>query len=132
VRFEVIIPADHPEKAKLKAAQCIETLPTGQRYRVLIEEYKKTRSEQQNSTYWMWLTEIGEHIGYASAELHEVCRQKFLPQRVVQLPGERNPHTVNMSTTKLSISDMSDYLTQIQKLAAELGVQLTQPQGDSW
>ena len=123
---EFIIPKTNPESAIIRAQDFIEKLPHDKAWLVRVQPYKSSRSEQQNRTYWMWLHEIAESSGHTSDELHEFCRAQFMPRTVVQINGISRG--VAQSTTKLSIDEMSSYMERVQQLAAELGIQLTQPE----
>lgn len=127
---EFVIPKVNPESAIIRAVDCIERLPPDKAWLVSIKSYKSSRSREQNNTYWMWLTEIGDHLGYTPDELHEFCRNEYLPRAIITIKTKINTKVreVPMSTTKLSIEEMAQYMERIQQLAAEHGITLTQPE----
>lgn len=101
--------------------------------RVEIKPYKKSRSLEQNSLYWMWLTVIRDHVRdttgkvYGTEDLHDLFRDMFLPKtetrfkdRVLIRPK---------STTKLTVGEMAEYLGQIEMYCADrLGLMLPRPE----
>lgn len=57
-------------------------------YLFVIKRYHKTRSTDQNSLYWMWVTAIANHTGHEKYEIHEAYIRMFLPWNEINLPGE--------------------------------------------
>ena len=90
-----------------------------------IKPYKKNRSNSQNSTLWMWLSDLADHFGYTPEELHEELKVKFLGVEEKTVAGEliRQP----ISTTGLSTKEMADYLNKVEILARNQGVVLRYP-----
>jgi len=69
---------------------------------------KLTRSQRQNSWYWVAIVNpYAEHLGYEPEELHAVWGNKYL-LRTVEFKGETI--TYIKSTTKLDTEEMSTYL----------------------
>lgn len=109
-------------------------LPSDQVYEVEVKPFKRTRSTAQNRLMWAWLTEIKKHIHettgqiYGSEDLHEYFKSRFLPSSQVNIGGK--VYWVPASTTKLSTSEMTDYLTTIEAYCAtDLDLILEKPQG---
>ena len=103
---------------------------------VTIKPYKASRSVAQNRLLWMWYGEIRNHLAettgeqYTNDDIHEYFKDKFLDKRVVDV-GE-NPIVVTASTSKLNVSDMSEYLNRLDIYCADdLQLQLTHPD-DLW
>lgn len=106
----------------------------GEVFQCEIKPYKRTRNHAQNALLWVWLDAIRKHIyestgeAYSSEELHEAFKQKFLPTTQVRLNGKLS--WVPMSTTKLSVGEMAEYLTKIEVYAlTDLDCVLEKPDG---
>lgn len=97
------------------------------KFRVVIKEHKKKRTNDQNALYWSWLTIIGKDLGYTSEELHEALKAKILG--VVERKTIFG-NTVNepRSTTSLTTKEFTEYLNAVQSFAMSLGIALPQPQ----
>jgi len=113
------------EKVAPHLLRYLENLPAGQAFSVTIEPYTPSRTHPQNNLYWKWMGELAEHTGYTPDELHTHCKQQFLPQRIITIQGKQ--YQVAESTTRLNKQEFSDYMLRIEKLAAEMGMALTQP-----
>ena len=96
----------------------IERLDPTQRFKVTVTPWKSKRSLEANKRYWALINGFGKHIGYNQDEMHEICRFKFL-RNLIELEGEKIP--VLQSTTKLNVSDFTDYMTAIERWAQSLG-----------
>lgn len=91
---------------------------------------KKTRSSEQNRYYWGVVVrmvceafnEIGNPANADNQEdiqsVHEFLKRRFLqPEIFVDANGEA--HEIGWSTSRLSTSQMMDYIAQVQQFAAE-------------
>lgn len=90
---------------------------------VSIKPYRKDRTANQNSYYWLYLRVIEDETGNASGDLHEFFKRKFLPPRFITVMKETIK--IPASTTKLSVEDMSNYMDKIQ---AETGIPMPVPE----
>ena len=108
-----------------KLVEALPKLPFDQAWLVTVDRYQKRHSRAQECTYWMWLGEIAAFTGHDREDLHEYMKDQYLPKRTVTVQG--NPVVVPMSSTKLSVSEYGDLMVHVQRLAAELGVVLTDP-----
>jgi len=88
---------------------------------VRVKKYRKQRSTDQNSLYWMWLGIIGDDLGYDADELHATFKAMFLTDLSKKLPLVR-------STTALNTQEFSLYLERIDRQASELGIVLPHPE----
>lgn len=103
---------------------------------VVIQELDVTRSIKQNSLLWLWYTEIsqqmevpdheGNMVKYTKEDWHDLCRMKFLGVKIIKIGHKEYPRPA-VSTKKLSVKKMSDYLLQIESHFLEKGVLLTFP-----
>jgi hypothetical protein len=103
----------------------IKSLNLDKKWRITIEPYKANRSTAQNSLYWMWVTIIGEDIGYSREELHVVMADKFLGYEEIKAMGKE--YQVLKSTKTLNAKEFTEYLNKIERQASELGVVLPHP-----
>ena len=60
-------------------------------------------------------------------DLHEYCKDRFLHSHVVEIDGEFIRRS--KSSARLSIEEMSEYLSEIDAWAAEMGCLLPDPKG---
>lgn len=107
---------------------------------------KKTRSSEQNRYYWGVVVrmvceafnEIGNPVNADNQEdiqsVHEFLKRRFLqPEIFVDANGEA--HEIGWSTSRLTTSQMMDYIAQIQQFAVEfLNVIIPDPgeQAELW
>lgn len=92
--------------------------------RVTLERYVAKRTNNQNAVMHMWFGEIAEHIGDDPASVKSDIKAMFLPE-IEGMHGVMR----TKDTHELSNPEMSDFMTQIQVLAAEMNWDLTQPVG---
>jgi hypothetical protein len=90
---------------------------------ISIDLVSKTRSTTQNSYYWLYLGVVERETGQLADDIHQWAKRKFLPPRFITINGEEI--RIPSSTTDLSKTDFGDY---IDKLAAEIGIALPDPQ----
>lgn len=92
----------------------------------IIAEYKEKRnqrSKEQNSYYWAVVVPmLAEELGYTMDEMHDSLKFQFLREGDLdaKLPKVR-------STTDLDTVEFNHYITQIQILASELGINIPDP-----
>ena len=103
-------------------AQAIDTLPL----EVVVKPYKRNRSVEQNALLWKLYSLISDETGHSKDEIHDLMRWKFLGMQKKEVAGTVIEYLP--STTKLKVSEMADYITQIEAWAANLGIRL----GGEW
>lgn len=105
-------------------------LEAGKPVSIEVKEWKESRSLSQNSTYWMWLSEISEQIlkkinqNHDTETLHEYFKQCFCPQKEITL-GKKE--IIIASTKRLDSGEMCHYLNQIEKWCIDRGFKITIP-----
>lgn len=114
---------DHPELyndlLKGRLANC--------RVQLDIDRKKTPRSQQQSAYLFAAVyPPIAEHTGYSVPEVHEVCKQMFLPPRQMSI-GDKMV-TVPGSTAPLTTAEMMDYIDRCIDLAHELGCTVQTPE----
>lgn len=92
---------------------------------VVVKPYKRNRSLEQNDTYWMIITDIGNELGYTKNDMHEFFMREYLPPRSIEVNGKV---IEAYSTRELKVGEMKDYLDRIIQWAAEHGIQHRHPE----
>jgi hypothetical protein len=118
-----ILALDHPELysdlLKGRLANC--------RVQLDIDRKRTPRSLQQSAYLFAAVyPPIAEHTGYSIPEVHEVCKQMFLPERTMSIGGKMIK--VPGSTARLTTAEMMDYIDRCIAMAAELGIHVQSPE----
>jgi hypothetical protein len=96
----------------------IERLDPHKLWVVDVREKKAKRSNQQNSRYWLFLQGFGQYLGYTKDEMHDLCRYKFLAERV--MVGDQEMVKLK-STPKTTTKEFAEYCDLCIMWAAQLG-----------
>ena len=122
-------------------------------YEVIIRHHKSSRSSQQNALYWKWLTElsltdINEHAGHEKEWWHDEfkvryavpilerdegidfseIRSLYLSATPSQKMRLKKLLADSIHTPDLNVSQMSEYMDEINRWATGQGILLTQPE----
>lgn len=135
---------------KRRAIAIIEALPFEAPHEVNIREQNKDRTVYQNALMWKWYSIIGNELGETKEDLHERYKDKFL----VNIYERDNPDYAEMvqslravfkqgmkeealnlrkrmifltSTTTATVKQLSEFLDNIERDAASLGIGLPHP-----
>lgn len=114
------------------AQKVLNALPFEPVFEVSIQEHKSKRSLAQNRLYWRWLSEISEQATTKDGEYlsvdkwHYLCALKFLGMDTIKDDGKIFAIPTK-STTKLTVSEFSYYLMEIETEFVARGVKLTFP-----
>jgi len=87
-------------------------------WEVEVKPFSFSRSAEQNKRYWKLIKELGDYLGYAESEMHELMKYKFLSYKQEML-GEEIP--VIPSTSTLTIKEFVEYLSKVEIFASEHG-----------
>ena len=92
-------------------------------YRVTIIGWRERRSNDQNSLYWKWLTEICTQWDVTDDPeiMHEIFKKFYCPEKVI------NEHISVKSTKKLDVGEMHFYLNRIECFCMNRGYFITIP-----
>lgn len=139
------------EEYRNRVMMIIKALPLAPVHEVIIQEHGKDRSKEQNALYWKWLTIIGNELGETKEDIHERYKDKFL----VNIYERDNPEYAEMiqalrtvwqqgmkkeavslrqkivaltSTTTATVKQMSEYMENIERDAADLAIMLPHPE----
>jgi len=99
--------------------------PVGEVVEVEVRQPRKDRTNQQNSYYWGVVVDmVSKELGYEPHEMHEEFKRMFNPQ-----PSKIDPEvTFGGSTTKLTTTEMNEYIERIARWAAGyLGIVIPDP-----
>jgi len=81
---------------------------------IIVSEYKKIRSNDQNRLWWFLMTWAGDELGYTKEEMHDTFRAMFITDRSKEMPVVR-------STTTLNTKEMSELYEQACRKLSEMG-----------
>jgi len=143
------------QEIRNRAVEIIKSLPfsTSEIHEVIIKPYKKDRSASQNSLLWKWYTIIGAELGESKEDIHERYKNKFLvniyerddPEYSAMIQALRDVWRHGMhaeaaglrkkivsltSTTGATVKQMTEYLENIERDAASLGIRLPFPEDE--
>lgn len=105
-------------KAASEAIKNELLLFAGKRVTISIEVYKKKRSLEQNSYYWVVVVKlISNHTGYTEDEVHEFLKSEFIGIKKVKIGGREIER--GKTTTDLTTTDFMGYVAEIQQWASE-------------
>jgi hypothetical protein len=139
-----------------RAIEFVRTIPLDVLHEVIIRPYKKDRSLLQNAYYWVILTIIGKFLGYTKKEMHRQYKGQLLVPIMLKYPddypdfcemvsiiqGLRDSDRIEeadkmavliirlVTTTKLKVAHMAEYITDIKNHAASLDIRLPAPEYD--
>jgi hypothetical protein len=142
------------EERKKKAEHIIKSLKTDVWHEVIIKEYKRNISAEQRGLYWQWLTIRASNLGSTKEDEHLDCKRRFLipiferddsdfaemVESIRKLHKEKHPLAFNLAdlvVKKTSIRDattkqMSEYMDDIEKDSATLGIRLPHPEDEHY
>lgn len=99
-----------------RAAEFIAGLSPAKPWAIEIKQFQARRTVSQNKLLWAIYTEIAAETGHTSEEIHEYCKAKFLPKRVVSFDGV--DHEIVGSTALLDKPAFSEYVERVASWAA--------------
>ena len=125
----------------------VRHLSPDKEWKVVISENKPDRSAAQNRLYWVYVTIIGQTLGYSKEEMHEAFKLRHLVpimlrddehfnalwERVMQAAddGVIKSFVALLSTRNLSLTQFAEYLRDIELFAISMSVTLP-AKDDDW
>jgi hypothetical protein len=93
---------------------------------VEVKLQRPQRSSQQNR-FWhgVVIPLFAEHCGYDLLEMKDVLALRLIPKEVTDMNGERQ--LVPGHTADLNVKDFNDLIERAQRLGAELGIYVPDP-----
>lgn len=90
----------------------------GKRVEVTIKVFKSNRSIRQNALWWVYMTILGNELGYTKDEMHAIAKMKFLLfEKVVESTGEVLPYIKESS--QLNKEEFSEMTSELIRWSAE-------------
>lgn len=121
--------ADRDHIADNLRAFVMAALP-GKRLKVVVQEAKKRRSDEQNRYLWgvvyPTILHSGQLDGWTAEDLHEYFLGEVFGWETVSGFGRKRMRPIRRSSG-LSTTDFADYIARIQQRMAELGVYVPDP-----
>jgi len=115
--MDFVLSLGQTNRANLNAM--LDRLDVTRQHKVSISEYKSKRSSEQNRRLWgLIYKDLGKHLGLDVDEVHQMCGYKFL--RYQKAVNGKTEEFIK-STTKLNVSEMTEYQENIERWAANLG-----------
>lgn len=139
------------------ACGVLQNLDRSKTHIVKVEEYSPTRSQAQNRLMRLWLTVIGNVMGQTQDEMHIQCKGLYLLPILLRdgheettqmheavktvwnagmkeqaITAKKNMVRHMISTTWLSVKQMTEYLREIEGMARDGGVALPYPDDYDW
>lgn len=105
-------------------------LEGGQAMEVRIGVKQQRRTRSQNALQHLWYGEIAAATGHTPEEIKQALKEALLPQVEVVVFGQRR--MVPRETSSLTKHEAMDYMDRIQHMAADYGIELTDPGADQW
>lgn len=125
----------------------VRHLRPDKKWKVVISENKPDRSAAQNRLYWVYVTIIGQTLGYSKEEMHEVFKRRHLVPIMLRDDEHFNALLVRvkkaaddgvmrsfvrlLSTTHLSLAQFAEYLRDIELFAISMSITLP-AKDDDW
>ncbi len=98
----------------------------GEEVWITIDNKKAQRSNAQNKWYWVCVELLSDFSGHTPKEIHEFLKLEFLPKKIIKIG--KTQKEVAGSTTKLTTSQMIEYMMRVQAFASSEGLELPVPQ----
>ena len=108
--------------------------------RVCFEEFKPTRSLNQNALSHVWYREIAKYLkgkmtwddgtAFSEDDVKQMLKMKYLPTRSKILKG-KEIH-VPVDTSNLPAGDMYEYMERVQQWAMDKGLTLPVPEDSQY
>ena len=126
---EIILPMDREDRAKALPSlfKFLENLGNG-RWKVTVEKFRLTRSHQQNAYLWgVCYAELQKALpGLDRNDVHEYMLGEWGGWQSLDGFNGRISRPLRRSS-KLSVTDFMDFVSFIQRKAAEHGVHIPDP-----
>jgi len=129
----------------------LDAISKGEKHTVTIAPYEDLRSSIQNSLMWVWITSIANHLGNEKEEVHFLLKDKFLTkiyerddieeyglmvQTLRDLYKQDKEKALELrkqivkltSTTKATVEQMTEYLSEVERYGVELGANMAMPE----
>jgi predicted nucleotide-binding protein len=135
--MKIIVERDTPMKANEMAANMIVShFAKAKSEKAVIEitdERHQTRSQMQNSLYWLWITELGNFIGYSKDQCALLMQDKFLGRDEFTNQAGTVEVSQIRGTSKLKVGEFAEYLEKVEIFSKqELDFVMPRPEDLYW
>jgi len=114
----MIYTIQNPDELKRAFSYAERLLSEKGKCHITVQYKKPKRSIQQNNYYWgVVLSMMCSESGYTASELHEILKGEILGYKEIEFNDRK--HLIPKSTTKLTTSEMEDYLEHCRRIGAE-------------
>lgn len=96
-------------------------------YNLSLTEWKNSRSNQQNALFWVWMRIMGGHFGYRDQGMHDEMIDLFAPIYTTRDINTGKPKQKRLTTSRMNVKQMHEFMEQIDQFAAENSIVLPQP-----
>ena len=105
----------------------IDRLPMARKWKVVVDLYKKTRSNEQNRYLWgVAYKALEDATGQPKEDWHDYMLGEFYGWEEKEMFGKKKLRPLKRSS-KLTTSEFCDYVAFIQQRAAENGLYVPDP-----
>jgi len=131
VKQTIVLPRGATAAAE-RASAVVKQLPADKAWKVEISEYKKRRSDEQNRYLWGGvypaILEAGGELlgGWTAEDLHEYLLGEIYGWEILEGFGRKRMRPIRRSS-KMTASEFSSYVAQIQVRMAEHGIFVPDP-----
>jgi len=92
-------------------------------YEIIVRPYKSSRSIEQNNLLHSWIREISNETGHTVEEIKDyVCSEYLGSREYLGING--TPKRRLVTTSELSVEEMSALIERVTELGAQVGAQL--------
>ena len=104
----------------------LKGLPDGD-FSLDTDEWKEKRRLRQNNLMWKWIEILADYHGYDKNSMYDVFIEQWAPIKTIEgLDGK--PIQKKITTSKMTVEQMTRFMSNIDRHAAEFGVQLPRPE----
>lgn len=105
-----------------------KVMPLGQ-FSAQFVSIKNKRSISQNKLFWMWVTVIGQDLGYTPIEMHDYIVETLCPKTTLEVLGK--VITRSLGTSELGVKEFAVLLDMMETWAGTtFGIRLPQPKDE--
>lgn len=95
---------------KAKFIKDVSEFHEGARVVIQVNEAQDVRSNQQNRLWWVWMSILGNELGYTTEEMNETLKYKFL---LYEETIEGDTHQIIKSTSTLTKKEFNQLTNDV-------------------
>jgi hypothetical protein len=131
MKQEFILRSHYVVSAVLESIRKLELDADKPKWQVVIEPFKKARSNKQNRLYWEWMTLVSIETGYTKLESHQAFRTLFKDAYGLEKVGSIGGHEfiIRVSTKTLDPKVFAQYMQDVERFCIDtLNIYLPHPE----